>query len=728
MKKLIITIIIVCMAATGCLAQEVVCRGLYNGSIGKTEWGLYNNRTQQWVVANKYKAARYIGCYDGVHYYMLQDFTTNFWGIISSKNYNQWFYSPQFTDIISNNNNFSNTGIFLASKKTDWGAFDINKDVYVSFKYKYANYAIPDGFVVRDWENKQIHYDLASIRSIRQKKQEARQKQEEEEKKKETQRLIEIAERKEKEKKEQELSSFTTYAQAYVQPKIALWQQKGEFEKTDSYRKRVTGSNRQLKIDSLTMAAEQSFISEHAALNPLQDLTINGNYDADNEVFQLRSSKFGTLLINVPIGDAPSFKSNFNGIEKRDATYFIENDKIALRSVVLYDPQTKKSFTYNNRSALNYTTYSIDADALGLAAVSITSSTKQQGGQVLQKPIVHVLSPTSGSQYTQAEVVFNIDITSTGGATPILYVSINGEDPKVIRPMQEMQKKGARPQSGKEYSVTLPQQTDKPCNLIFYASLNDDVYSEIKSVKLLYAGNKPKPVMHLYAVGVSDYASQDLQNLKYAAKDAQQFAQAAKNSAGDLYREVKPQVITNKSATKQNVEQSLAQLARDVQQDDIVMLFFSGHGVREGEDTYFMTTDGIAADPAPTSVDFGYIKKRLNAMVSKGCKVVLFMDACHSGAMLTKSGTKDLSMTLPGMIGFYSSTRLEESAESDQLGNGAFTKALLDGISGKAANSKGEITTTGLRNYIEAEVKKINSKQTPLTQNELGEVVLFKAK
>ena len=730
MKRTFFLIIACITFLTNINAQEV--RPSYSPSDGGH--GLYNNRTKQWVVSPKYSDSGLIGNYDGVYYYALKDHTNGLWGIISSKNYQQWFYTPQFTNIEFGGGYMTyffpkSGGMFCASKKTNWGLFDTEKNIILPFKYQRIlcqDYNC--NVTAYDWNGKDFCYKYSDLYKIKNQQEEVKRQQEELKKKEEEERLIKLAELKEKQRKEEELASFTTYAQNYVQPRIAAWQQKGEFEKTEAYRQRVTGGSRQQKIDSLTTAAEQQFISEHAALNPLQQLTINGSYDADHEVFRLESPKFGMLLLNVPISDAPSFKNNFTNICCRNATYFIENDKIALRSVDFYNPDTKKSYTYSNSAALNYTTYIIDADALGLQAFTISSRENSQMVAATEKPKVHILEPQTNTKYSTPEITIRCNIETNNGTTPTLYVEINGGEAVALTPNPDIQKKGAKPMEGKEYALTLPTDRDRTCNLAFYAIGDNEVPSEVKKLSLQYAGEQPKPVLHLYSVGVSDYASPDLQSLKYAAKDAQQFADIVKHSTGDLYREVKPLVIVNKSATKQNVEQSLAQLARDARPDDVVMLFFSGHGVREGEDTYFMTTDGIAADPAPTGVDFGYIKKRLNAMVQKGCKVVLFMDACHSGAMQTKSGIRDLSMTLPGMIGFYSSTRLEESAESDKLGNGAFTRALLDGISGKAANGKGEVTTTALRNYIEEEVRKTNNKQTPLTQNELGEVVLFKVK
>ncbi len=722
MRKQLLIILATLCCAISALAQEVVPKMDYDSRL----YGIYNNRSQRWVVQPMFKTIWYMGPWDGVYYFCVETENSKF-GIIRSKDYSHFYINPDYDEIKYCNFDYSNFTPLLAVRKgSDWGLYDIFLQQLFPIKYQtivpYATWVL-----VREWNGKDYNLSHQDIRQIQQQRAE-QQKREEEIKRQEAEAQQRAeAERKAREKKEAELASFTAYAQSYVQPKIAAWQEKGEYEKTDAYRKRVTGSNRQVKIDSLTTAAEHQFISEHAALNPLQQLKISGNYDADNEVYRLECPKFGTMLVRVPIEDAPSFKNNFASLEKRNAKYFIENDKIALRSVDFFNPQTQNTYSYNNSAALNYTTYSIDADALGLQAFTI-SSTDNRTVVAADKPKVHILDPTTNSRYSSAEITIRCNIETNDGSTPTLYVEINGGEANELHPKAPGQSKGAKPMSGKEYAINLPTDNDRPCNLTFYAMGANNVPSETKKLTLQYVGEKPKPVLHIYAVGVGDYASSDLEDLKYAAKDAQQFEQAIRKVAGNTYRDIKSQVIVNKSATKQNVETSLSRLTNEVQQGDVVMLFFSGHGVRDGEDTYFMTTDGVAADPAPNSVDFSYIKKRLNRLIDKQCKVILFMDACHSGAMQSKSGLRDLRMMLPNLIGFYSSSKLEESAESDKLGNGAFTHALLEGIGGKAANSDGQITTFTLRNYIENELRKSNAKQTPQIENEVGEIVLFDLK
>jgi uncharacterized caspase-like protein len=56
----------------------------------------------------------------------------------------------------------------------------------------------------------------------------------------------------------------------------------------------------------------------------------------------------------------------------------------------------------------------------------------------------------------------------------------------------------------------------------------------------------------------------------------------------------------------------------------------------------------------------------------------------------------------------YTASRFEQaSLEDDTLGHGLFTYALIEGLDGKAANDKREITTRGLAAYVKKRVEEL---------------------
>lgn len=726
MKKILS--LLFCLALAGIsLAQEVVPEREYvNGS---PLWGFYNKRTDRWVVRPKYKKIVYCqdyNSYEGTYYYIVQ-VDNNLFGIVSSKNF-EVCVPPIFTDI-EMPYMFSTVPLVSVKKSSDWGVLEVGTgENYYLIKPQYQSVSWPVGNNLRliGWDNQQTWYSMADLVS-KYKATEKKVKEEAEQKKEaERQRLAEEAAQRAREAKEKELASFTLYAKNYITPRIEEWQQKGEFEKMADYQARVTGSVRQAKIDELSRQAEELFIQEHIALEPLRQLTLQ-TYDSENEVFAI-TSKFGELIVPVPIGEGQAFKQHFATLEKKNVRYYIHNDKLDLQQMDFYDPSTQRSYHYTNNNALNYSQYIINPDALGLPTLNIKTG-KTESSMSVQKPMVHILSPSQDNmQYETTEVIFRIDVTAGAGTLPQLYVQIAGGEPQLLTPLAEptVNKKGAAVVKGKNYAINLPtRNVGENCYVAFFAKDEQGIASETQTCAMRYTGIKSKPNLHLLAVGVSDYQSSSLSRLSYSARDAEDFIHTLENSNLSDYQSLKSKVLlTNTAATERGIKNALRQLTENAVQGDVVMLFFSGHGVIIDGDTYFMGVDSESNDPY-SAVDFNDIKKMLRRMSDRGVKVVLFMDACHSGAMAKKGARSLATIDAAGVIGFYSSTEMEESMETQKLQNGLFTHALLQGLKGAAAE-KGEITTTSLQHYIVKIVgEESKGQQHPIVENHEGDIKLF---
>jgi uncharacterized caspase-like protein len=77
----------------------------------------------------------------------------------------------------------------------------------------------------------------------------------------------------------------------------------------------------------------------------------------------------------------------------------------------------------------------------------------------------------------------------------------------------------------------------------------------------------------------------------------------------------------------------------------------------------------------------------------------------------------ELSSAENGVVVFASSTGRQYSLEDKSWGNGAFTKALIEGVTGKADyTGKGRITITSLDLWLSERVQELTEgKQTPTT-------------
>lgn len=142
-----------------------------------------------------------------------------------------------------------------------------------------------------------------------------------------------------------------------VKNKIAVWQQKGEFETQSDFAQRMNENSQQLQVSIFEANCLEEIKKEYA-------LSINWNlylklsaYDAENQTFQIKSKKFGNFVIMVPLQEAPSFKANFNNFTVNPFfDYSVEEDKLVLAKIQFQS--AIKNYLFDVRSD-NSTSYSI---------------------------------------------------------------------------------------------------------------------------------------------------------------------------------------------------------------------------------------------------------------------------------------------------------------------------------------------------------------------------------
>ena len=246
-----------------------------------------------------------------------------------------------------------------------------------------------------------------------------------------------------------------------------------------------------------------------------------------------------------------------------------------------------------------------------------------------------------------------------------------------------------------------------------------------KSIALKYQSIH-KPTLHVFAVGVNKYKAKGFDELRYAEKDARDFSKTIIDIADkNMYERVDTTVILGSRANRSYILAQLMKLEGRVKSNDIVMLFFSGHGKVENGKSYFITSDaeyviqGLATRDIVDQIEL--MKKRSNVFV--------FMDACHSGATKTtertKGNAKPITLAESEVIGYYSCAEKQESIEDENLKNGVFTYALVKGLKGTAAN-EGQITIHELAEYIRKWVReKTNGRQSPTLDYQGDDYVIF---
>ena len=237
-----------------------------------------------------------------------------------------------------------------------------------------------------------------------------------------------------------------------------------------------------------------------------------------------------------------------------------------------------------------------------------------------------------------------------------------------------------------------------------------------------------KPVLYVLSIGVSAYQKPEYK-LNYAAKDASDFVATVQQQKGRLYSDVVVRLLVDTDASSAAVVEGFTWMQAQVGPNDVGMLFIAGRGINDDRGRYFFMPANADIDRLEaTSVPFADIRSRLANLKGKG---LLFVDTCHSGNVMggrlgfsndVNGVLNDLSSPEFGLVVLASSTGKQFSLEDRIWGNGAFTKALVEGLSGQAdLKKRGRITHKMLDFYVSDRVDELtNGKQTPVNPSPQG--------
>jgi WD40 repeat protein len=242
-----------------------------------------------------------------------------------------------------------------------------------------------------------------------------------------------------------------------------------------------------------------------------------------------------------------------------------------------------------------------------------------------------------------------------------------------------------------------------------------------ETVDVVYTGPAAESKLYLLAIGVSKYKIPD-NNLKYAASDATAIEQFWRTGAGYFKsKSVRTLVIEDRNATKENILAAKTFLA-EAGVNDVVVLFLAGHGVLDTNGKYYFGTwDFRSGVPSEKGLPYESIENLLDGISAR--KKLALIDTCHAGADDQDEVLRERFADLRHGTGAYviaASEGLNEAMESNEFGSGTFSRALLDGLNGKAdANGDREVTVSELRDYVASQVQTLShGKQRPSVRSE----------
>ena len=333
----------------------------------------------------------------------------------------------------------------------------------------------------------------------------------------------------------------------------------------------------------------------------------------------------------------------------------------------------------------------------GSVAQALAAADKARGQASKPVEIAQVLPPDVGITLTPAgpgKVAVDADVRPHG-TQPITTLQLLVDD----RPFtgEGGSVRLAKPQAGPvkwTWKIELPA---GPHEVRVLAG-TDASFGSSRGIKRVDAAKAPAarlPNLYVLAVGIDAYP--DKYALKGAVNDARNLAKAFQESSARVFGAIEVKELIDKDATRDGIRAGLDWLRRKATPTDVSIFFFAGHGERAQDEFFLLPQDMKEDDLAGTCLSRQEIKKHMQALPGK---VVVLLDACHSGAigLLFEDLSRQLINEDCGVAVMCAARPSQVALEAQ--GKGFFTQSLVGGLRGKAPQRNGRVFLHHLQSYV----------------------------
>jgi hypothetical protein len=220
-----------------------------------------------------------------------------------------------------------------------------------------------------------------------------------------------------------------------------------------------------------------------------------------------------------------------------------------------------------------------------------------------------------------------------------------------------------------------------------------------------------------------------LPDLACPEKDVDGLAKALSSEQGEF------DVLSLKNKPSYQVLHELQRTVNKTQQDDLLLLYYSGHGKPNKSGILYLTSfDTVVTELEATAIPIIRIYEILSTGKCK--KIVIILDCCYSGAAgQGHKGDLDAQLQqLNNSRGTYlvtASTGMQVAHESAVEGLSLFTKHLIAGLETGDADKDGDglVDMDELYDYVHSKVKAENPNQEPteFATDKRGDLIIAKS-
>ena len=269
---------------------------------------------------------------------------------------------------------------------------------------------------------------------------------------------------------------------------------------------------------------------------------------------------------------------------------------------------------------------------------------------------------------------------------------------------------------------TKGQVSQKTFQIVRHVTASEAVSSEREDTEDPRSGD-----VYAVIIGIETYKDESL-NRRFTENDARGLYDLLRDPDYGRVPEDHIRLLLNEDATDREIKGAIGKwLRRRAKEEDTVLIYYSGHGAPEGDETYWVTYDADINDLYTTALGNNDIADMLSRIRAK--RVITLLDSSYSEAIVNrKDRTRSAPTEIPwekfsgeGRVTISASDGKQESLELEEYQHGVFTYYLLEGLRGEAdADGDGVIELDEIWDYIEYQISEAaqqkGKSQTPVFQ------------
>lgn len=222
-------------------------------------------------------------------------------------------------------------------------------------------------------------------------------------------------------------------------------------------------------------------------------------------------------------------------------------------------------------------------------------------------------------------------------------------------------------------------------------------------------------------IGVSEYQP-ELNSLPAAVKDVEAMRRVLVNPEMGGFADADVTVLKNPQPD--DIRYAIYELFTNRQKDDLLLFYFSGHGIKDDKGNLYFATRDTRKDNGklvkPSAVAARTLHENIND--SRSQRQIIILDCCFSGAIAKGMSVKDDgSVNVEEQLGgkgraiLTSSTSTQYSFEQQDSELSIYTRYLVEGVNTGVADKDGDgwISIDELHEYASSKVQETSPAMTP---------------